>query len=98
MNTNKKLREALETIVRATCDITLRDSTVRDFVKQFAEEALALPRRNCDVGSGVELSKRFNEFCHWYAEKDGCTHCPLLKMRGQCQFNWGQLPYKKEGI
>ena len=102
MNTNEKLREALETIVRATYDITLRDSTVRDFVKHFAKEALALPRRNCDVGTDVEQSERYKKFCKKQGNKcayGGKGSCPIFKeYKIDCGLTWEQLPYEKEGI
>jgi hypothetical protein len=63
--------------------------------QDMAKSALKIPLRNCDVGTAVEQSKRFNEFCHNYMVKDGCKDCRILNMRGQCQFNWAQLPYRE---
>ena len=40
--------------------------------KKIEEAALALPRRNCDVGTAEEQIKRFYEYC----KANGyCNHC-----------------------
>lgn len=55
---------------------------------------LALPRRNCDVGTPEELSERFIEFCTCHK----CAECPLhtLAPSGDCGVLWSQMPYEEE--
>ena len=56
------------------------------------DRALALPLRNCDVGTAEEQAIRFDEFCQ------ECEKCPLNEKRlniklVQCEFLWAQMPY-----
>ena len=57
--------------------------------------------RNCDVGTAVEQSKRFAEYCCEKTSSDAvpaCGKCPLFAAVGNCELEWGQLEYvKKEG-
>lgn len=54
--------------------------------------ALALPPRNCDVGTPEEQSKRYDEFCDIH---DCRKDCPLFKA-DSCEFAWAQMPYAEE--
>ena len=56
------------------------------------DEETAKPRRNCEVGTAEEQSRRFEEFCRGVNRCDGCP----IRERGQqdfCEFAWGQMPY-----
>ena len=56
------------------------------------------PKRNCDVGTAEEQSRRFCEFCRPRTEPcDGCA-CLEGSRKGRCEFVWAQMPYEaKEG-
>ena len=106
MNTNEKLREALEELI---ANIEMRSSSfglnVMVDTKAFldAKAALALPRRNCDVGTAEEQSRRFMKYCDNFGRRSNgepkCHDCPLLrraiKEGGNCEFMWGQMPYEE---
>ena len=63
-----------------------------------ARAALALPRRNCDVGAPEEQEKRFNRFCgarHLPRREVGiyCAYkCPV-EGETSCELQWAQMPY-----
>lgn len=69
--------------------------------------ALALPRRNCDVGTAEEQEKRWHKNCG-----PGIPNCKHCKVYGQakesgfvsgrgfllscsCKFVWAQMPYEE---
>ena len=95
------MREALASIVEyaksARCHT--EDAHVLGFLKQIenhARKALALPLRNCDVGTAEEQAKRFKEFCRFRA----CSDCPAGKSSEdiiECEFAWARMPYTEEG-
>ena len=65
-----------------------------------ARAALAEPLRNCEVGTAEEQEARFMKFCnsHYNINNiDGeCALCPLnKKVKGECEFAWGQMPYEE---
>ena len=69
-----------------------------------ARAALALPRRQCDVGTADEQAERFENFClkHIYAgETVGmhCVGCPLVNasknVTQECGLYWAQMPYEE---
>lgn len=64
---------------------------------QAAHAALALPPRNCDVGTVLEQAKRFAEFCHQHKHPESeCLNCPLLfQAEGHCELAWAQMPYNE---
>ena len=89
MNTNDKLREALIEIREAM----MKDSgmgpttelhTVIDMVTQ---ECLAMPRRNCDVGTTDEQRDRFYKVIDSYRNQHGNDKKGI--------FEWLQLPYEE---
>lgn len=113
MNPYEKLREAVETALLDLeshgCDEDSyeylnerfgdedRDALPVQLHKKY-KEALAVPRRNCDVGTEREQSKRFDEYCFNHRTYEyGCGNCPLLSSVC-CELAWGQLPYKKGEI
>lgn len=70
-------------------------SCLQDRVNSALKEAdavLALPLRQCDVGTAEEQSKRHDEFC--------CIHtcrkdCPLFKA-DSCELAWAQMTYEEQ--
>ena len=111
MNTNEKLREALE-----KC-LVMFESTDKDPIhcvrvmldaKTAVKEALALPRRNCDVGSAEEQYARFKKWCEGEFYKrpinpltgEPCKPCPCYSVSANgvdgCNYlRWAQMPYEE---
>jgi len=79
-------------------------SGLQDRVNSALEEAdaaLALPLRQCDVGTAEEQEVRFMRFCesHWDLNNPDskCAGCPLHEKVGtECEFAWAQMPYEAE--
>ena len=66
-------------------------------ILEIIDAALALPRRNCDVGTAEEQTSRFNAFCcAYHSHEECCRICPA-KGKGECEFAWAQLPCEKGG-
>ena len=67
--------------------------------KTTIQKALALPRRNCDVGTAEEQAKRYGRYCDKFT-RDGmhCETCPCCGKIpfGKCEFAWSQMPYEAE--
>ena len=68
------------------------------------DAALALPLRNCDVGTSEEQKYRFKEYCdrHFDTGRYGCKECPVrdyIKGWGipYCQLKWAQMPCEEGG-
>ena len=90
----KSARDALEKILWClnwmsdnTGDQPTKDHLVKPI--ELAQAALALPRRNCEVGTMKEKMIRFVRFC-----KCQCTGCPLETATGSCVSAWAQMPYE----
>lgn len=68
----------------------------------IADNALAAPPRNCDVGTADEQENRFERFCdtHKYVGDDGaniCSQdCPCYNNL-DCGVRWAQMPYEEGG-
>ena len=65
-----------------------------------AENATTTPRRNCDVYTMAEQSKRHKEYCKSHSLNGRCVKCPLWQMRLlgiNCAIAWANFPYEKEG-
>ena len=93
-----KLREAVEKLMTPFQAI-VDGTTVAydpDTVLKIAKEALAAPRRNCDVGTAEEQTARYDKFCNMNRTVEKCcTDCPALGV-ADCEFIWGQRPYESE--
>lgn len=61
-----------------------------------ADEALAEPLRNCEVGTAEEQAERFLTFCTNHQTFDGCSECPLYGS-DLCEIAWTQMPYDEGG-
>ena len=60
--------------------------------------ALALPRRQCDVGTAEEQYGRYEKFCcsHYREYSVGhCSQCPFSEPT--CKLEWAQMPYEEGG-
>ena len=60
---------------------------------------LALPSRNCDVGTAEEQAERMDAYCARYGERIGygwhCEKCPLCSI-DRCDLVWAQMPYNEQ--
>lgn len=104
-NSNEALREALDGVTGILEEILdafergtggVLKSDIREAIKT-ARAALALPRRQCDVGTFGEQYNRYAEFCeqHYREYSVGkCEKCPFAEPT--CKFAWAQLPYDKQ--
>ena len=98
MNTNEKLRDGLETIIKRIDEAIKTDNAqfltgALLHIRETAKGMLALPRRNCDVGSAKEQKQRFDVFC----SRGNCDNCPLAEegVWANCAIRWSQMPYEK---
>ena len=101
MNSNEQMREALVLMVKNETDGTMeRDVLCGRCLSRFdckhdgscwvdkVMSALALPRRNCEVGTAEEQYLRYNEFCR---STYGCyITSPNIVLE------WSQMPYEEE--
>lgn len=102
MQTNNKLREALETMSNlfergVICTSYANSAEEIEQIEEFyrkAKAALAEPVKNCEVGTAEEQAKRLNEWCSG-------RHCINCQFRGgwpdECKLKWAQTPYKEGG-
>ena len=117
MQTNNELREALKSCVDEMCDRCRELAAARGnplpclngcepvrkakAALRKAKAALAAPRRNCDVGTAEEQTRRMEaEYCYvqksCYESPSG-RECPLHKAEVDCRLIWAQMPYKEGG-
>ena len=97
MNGYEQMREALKHCIEELqpyCDGVARI----DDVLEEAQAALALPPRQCDVGTAEEQAKRLREFCKKH--RDGvrrCSRCPVERIFPKdCTLAWAQMPYEEQ--
>lgn len=67
------------------------------------ESAIALPDRNCDIGTAYEQSVRMAKFCKTQYEKSDCyvhicSECELFGSESDCVLSWAQMPYIESGV
>lgn len=72
-----------------------------DIHDNLAALALSPRKRNCDVGTAEEQTKRMDAYCASHGERIGCSwrcdNCPLCSI-DRCELVWAQMPYEaKEG-
>lgn len=105
MNAYEQMREALEYIVsllRSDTFVVLNPPAVEIIAKILlaSEAALALPLRNCDIGTAEEQLDRYGVYC-----QNRCTFCDNRhycnicgeRYRMKCMMEWAQMPYEAEG-
>ncbi len=98
------MRRALRDVSRVAEEMTrgtitgesVDRKTVDEWAMRLCEivsRDLAIPLRQCDVGTPEEQQNRFNRFCRPCA--DGC---PFLECRTivECAIKWAQMPYEAE--
>ncbi len=81
-------RKTVDTWAKRLCEIISRD--------------LAIPLRNCDVGTADEQDARFSKFC--VEKRSGsCSGCPdavggftVANGIRECALVWAQTPYEAE--
>ena len=99
MNTNEQMRShfvAIHDVIKKYITKEINDTSLCLRIKNIVNKALALPRRNCDVGTAEEQEERFDEFCFNHGNGDICQQdCPCLYEPGACKMMWAQLPYEK---
>ena len=103
METNNKLREALNDIIDKI-DKWRTDGSMEHWqysqLSDIADAALAEPVKNYEVGTAEEQAPRFDCFCQ--IEKGNCGDCPLWvsgTVGHNCELRWAQMPYiEKEGV
>lgn len=100
MQTNNKLREALE-LAKSTFETLIQFQGDEHFVKGWATlgrdamiAALAEPVRNYEVGTVKEQKRRFTLHCLSLGNR--CTVCPIFK-DVDCKLAWAQMPYNEGG-
>ena len=91
-----KMREALSDACYAMFNfLKTQNGGYEEMAKALdkAKSALAIPPRNCDVGTADEQFRRFNMFCLPIK----CRECKLYTEEGlyDCIFRWLQMPYKE---
>lgn len=64
-------------------------------IERLCKSALALPRRNCDVGTAEEQTARYYKFCSFQGNET-CNDCSLKSSCVKCEMAWAQMPYEAE--
>lgn len=68
-------------------------------IAHLVDAALSEPPRNCDVGTALEQSERFMDFCRPGNRPPNCEKCKVYPKRMNkfwCQLEWAQMPYAEE--
>ena len=107
METNNKLREALEKCAnwgeQIDCQLGSSDETVYAFrderclahnISECARAALAEPVKNCEVGTAEEQWRRFCDIEAPTCRAEDVCHC---RTAARCFADWSQRPYKEGG-
>lgn len=98
-NSNEAMREALKELQSRLVAGVYDGSIDCHEALEVVEKALALPRRQCDVGTAEEQAKRLNEFCASHGEaicgSFRCERCALLWAADRCELAWAQMPYEE---
>lgn len=100
METNNKLREALEAILGIADHVQTRFAIPKlanqeiSELKQIASAALAEPVKNYEVGTAEEQAERFVDFCdEEKGNREHCRNCSLCNAQ-DCTLAWAQTPYE----
>ena len=93
------MREALLIVKRLLDGRIMFQPAIRK-AHEAVDAALALPLRQCDVGTAEEQAKRMDAFCESHGERIGvswrCDKCPLCSI-DRCDLAWAQMPYEERG-
>ena len=96
-NSNEAIREALVKI-KDINDRRPHDAAGYE-INDIIDAALALPRRQCDVGTAEEHLGKFKRFCKTMKDCN-CCPCNVILKNGECRCNcfvWAQMPYAEGG-
>ena len=110
-NSNEAMREALaeaRRFVFASAQRNDRDLLVNDGVHApyvltpketlaKIDAALAMPRRQCDVGTAEEQAERYAAHCDKFPLCTGGCPCCGKILHNKCEFAWAQMPYEEGG-
>ena len=104
MQTNNKLREALE-LAKSTFETLIQFQGDEHFVKGWATlgrdamiAALAEPMKNCEVGTLEEQAERFAEYCDSeVCKRNRCRFNAKALCIERCALAWAQMPYNEGG-
>lgn len=94
-NSNEAMREALLALKKL--DFNKEEDCYAFY--RIIDEALALPRRQCDVGTAEEHLGKFKRFCKTMKDCN-CCPCNVILKNGECRCNcfvWAQMPYAEGG-
>ena len=102
MTSYEEMRSALITARSALVDLSYSGVVDTETYKaeiEVIDKALALPRRNCDVGTAEEQYAIWDKHCLSISEK--CSECSLNKdyqdLTAKCFAKWAQMPYEEGG-
>lgn len=65
-------------------------------LREVCDAAISAPARQCDVGTALEQSERFMDFCRPGNRPPNCEECKIYPNRMNkfwCQIEWAQTPY-----
>ena len=88
------MREALESVQKSRRGCYPIQGVLDPLTIHLVEKALAVPPRNCDVGTADEQGRRCERFCMKH-KAFGCDKCPLVHVQS-CELAWAQMPYAEE--
>lgn len=94
MNNYEKMRGTLEVVRDALITMSAHEDDIEfvrawiDMTQKEVDSALALPRRQCDVGTAEEQNRRMEDFCN----NHHCGNCPIYNSES-CALSWAQMPY-----
>lgn len=102
MNSYEQMRETLVVVRDAIITIDAHKDD-KEFVNTWlaltakeVNKAIALPRRQCDVGTPNEQSARYDEYCYQNRTIEHCcANCPVVSS-ANCELAWAQTPYEVE--
>ena len=100
MNRSEQIDKALKDILKDVdcakrnkqCDIDYFLSSI----EKCAKVALALPRRNCDVGTDEEQDRMFRTYCRDNDCNHFCGRCPNRYRPVNCGIFWAQMSCESE--
>lgn len=104
--TNERFQEAIEESYDIIAVVLRAIERIKKLKVAKPEEVVVAkmetttPRRNCDVYTMAEQSKRHEEYCKSHTTNGRCGKCPLWQMRLlgiNCAVAWANFPYEKEG-
>ena len=98
MTMSSKLREALSEIIDLINEWR-NDGVMEHFqysqLFDIADNALAEPLRNCDVGTTDDQIDRMLAFCGRKGKCSKCEHHKIGTLFRQCTLRWAQMPYNE---